>query len=141
MFETNVIDEYNHLLSFFPRHNMRKFSLLMGALGGAMAGYLLSNEKLRDELVKAKKPEDAAKVLGKHLQKDSTKIVKDVQNFVKSDDVQQNLKKAKQFANAKFKEAKSSVQDMMKKGEKQAKGMMKKTAKKASKAGFAEKNV
>ncbi|TSC58421.1 MAG: hypothetical protein Greene041619_645 [Candidatus Peregrinibacteria bacterium Greene0416_19] len=97
---------------------MRKFSLLLGALGGAMAGYLLSNEKLRNELAKAKKPEDAARVLGKYLQKDGSKVVKDVQAFVQSDDVQQNLQKARQFAQGRFREAKQGFREIVTRGEK-----------------------
>ena len=97
---------------------MRKFSLLLGALGGAMAGYILSNDKLRQELSKAKSPESAARALGKHLQKDGKKIAHEVKQFAESDDVQRNLKKAKAFASAKFGEAKKGVAKFVKKTEK-----------------------
>ena len=40
---------------------MKKISLLLSTLGGAMGGYLLSNKKLREELMKAKDAETAAK--------------------------------------------------------------------------------
>ncbi|MBI3618522.1 hypothetical protein HY213_00630 [Candidatus Peregrinibacteria bacterium] len=106
---------------------MRKLSLLIGALGGAMAGYLLSDEKLRKELVNAKNPEKAAKALGKHLQRDGALIVKDVQAFVTSDDVQQNLQKAKKFAKAKFTEAKKGVESIVKQGSKRAGTFVKST--------------
>lgn len=109
---------------------MKKVSLLMGALGGALAGYLLSNDKLRNDLKKAKDPEAAAKLLGKHLQADGSKIAKEVQTFVKSDDVQDNIKKAKKFATDKFKEARKGVQEMMQKGVKEAGKSMKKAGKK-----------
>ena len=44
---------YGHSV-FLPLSPMRKYSLLLGALGGAMAGYLFSNDKLRKELATAK---------------------------------------------------------------------------------------
>jgi len=113
---------------------MRKFSLLLGAMGGALAGYLLSNEKLRSDLKKAKDPEAAAKLLGKHLQQDGSKIAKEVKQFVESDDVQKNLSKAKKFATAKFKEAKKGMDVLVKKGEKEAKGWVKKGQKAVSEA-------
>ena len=117
----------------------------MGALGGAMAGYLLSNDKLREELAKAKDAESAAKTLGKHLQQDGSKIAKDVQAFVKSEDVQNNLSQAKKFAASKFKDARKSVEEMMKKGTKKAGSFMtgSKSSKKPAgkKKGFEEKNV
>lgn len=108
---------------------MRKFSLLLGAVGGALAGYLLSNDKLRTDLKKAKDPEAAAKLLGAHLQKDGKQIAKEVKAFVESEDVQKNLTKAKKFALHKFKEAKSGVQELVKKGEKEAAKALKKGVK------------
>lgn len=99
---------------------MRKFSLLLGALGGALGGYLLSNDKLRHELSKAKTPESAAKTLGKHLQSDGKKLAKEVQDFVQSPDVQRNLKKAKHYATGKLKEAKKQVQSYVAVGKKEA---------------------
>lgn len=108
---------------------MRKFSLLLGAMGGALAGYLLSNDKLRMELKKTKDPEAAAKLLGKHLQQDGTKIAKEVKQFVESDDVQKNLAKAKKFTLAKFKDAKKGMAGMVKRGRKEADKMMKKGTK------------
>ena len=103
--------------------------MLLGAVGGALAGYLLSNEKLRMELKKAKDPEAAAKVFGKHLQQDGSKVAKEVKQFVESDDVQKNLAKAKKFAAGKFKEAKVSMKEMMKEGRKEAAKAVKKGTK------------
>lgn len=100
---------------------MKKFSLLLGALGGALGGYLLSNEKLREGLVNAKDPEAAARLLGKSLQHDGKKIAKEVKTFVESDDVQANLKKAKKFALQQVDEAKKQVQSLVKKGTKAVK--------------------
>jgi hypothetical protein len=76
---------------------MKKVSLLLGTLGGAMAGYLFSNSKLRQELSSAKDAEAAGKILAKHLQRDGEELGKHVKKFVDSDDVQRNLKKAKTF--------------------------------------------
>ena len=126
----------------FPRTVMRKFSLLLGALGGVLGGYLLSNEKLRTELLKAKDPEAAARTLGKHLQRDGKKVASEVTKFVESDDVQKNLTKAKKFAMSKFDEAKKGVESLVKKGTKGAKGVMKKSVgKKKAKTGFSEERV
>ncbi|MFA6523677.1 MAG: hypothetical protein WCS85_04905 [Candidatus Peribacteraceae bacterium] len=108
---------------------MKRFSVLLGAVGGALAGYLLSNEKLRTELTKAKDPEAAAKVFGKHLQQDGSKVAKEVKRFVESDDVQKNLAKAKKFAAGKLKEAKAGMKEMMKEGKKEAAKAMKKGTK------------
>ncbi|MCF7844409.1 MAG: hypothetical protein K9M03_01095 [Kiritimatiellales bacterium] len=113
---------------------MKKFSLLVGALGGATAGYLLSNKKLRDDLSKCKDPEDAAKLLGKHLQRDGKKLAKHVQEFVDSEDVQKNINKAKKFTQKKVDEAKKEIKDLVGEGKSQAKKVAKKGASKAKKA-------
>lgn len=105
---------------------MKKFSLLIGALGGALGGYLLSNEKLRESLVNAKDPETAARLLGKSLQHDGKKIAKEVKTFVESDDVQANLKKAKKFALQQVNEAKKQVHSFVKKGTKAVKSNVRK---------------
>ena len=104
---------------------MKKFSLLLGTLGGAMAGYILSNDKLRHELSNAKDPEAAAKTLGAHLSRDGKKIATEVKSFVESDDVQKNFKKAKGYATEKMMEAKKSFEKMAKDATKKAKKMMK----------------
>lgn len=88
---------------------MKKISLLLGTLGGAMAGYLLSNDKLRQDLVKAKDPEAAAKLLGMQLVRDGKKLGHEVR---------------------KFEEAQKGIQSMMKKGGKSAGKAMKATFKK-----------
>lgn len=108
---------------------MKRLPFLLGTLGGAMAGYLLSNSKLRDELKKAKDPEAAAKTLARHLQKDGSRLAHEVKQFVESEDVQLNLGKAKKFASLKLKEAKKEVGVLMKKGKKEATKMAKKGVK------------
>ncbi len=57
---------------------MKKLSFLVGTLGGAMAGYVFSNKKLREQLVNAKDPSAAAKILGKHLSEDGQVVAKEV---------------------------------------------------------------
>jgi len=119
---------------------MKKFSLLLGTLGGAMAGYLFSNKKLREELAAAKDPEDAAKLLGKHLQKDGKKFAKQVQDFVGSEDVQCNIDKAKQYTKKKVDTAKEELKGLISEGKGKAKvaaqkgkAKAKKTVKRATK--------
>ena len=112
---------------------MRKFSLLLGTLGGALAGYVLSNDKLRKGLMESKDAESAAKLLGDHLTKDGKKIAKEVKTFVESDDVQKNLKKAKIFASKKLGVAQGKLEKMMKKGTKSAQKYAKQGMKEAKK--------
>jgi hypothetical protein len=119
---------------------MRKLSLLVGTLGGALAGYILSNDKLRKELSSAKDTEAAARMLGSHLSRDGKKIAKEVKIFVESDDVQKNLRKAKSFAQKKFNEAQKSVKGMMKRGSKKAAKMSKDMTKSMAK-GFKDSKV
>ena len=88
---------------------MRKLSFLLGTLGGALGGYLLSKPKLLDELSKAKDAGTAARKLGAYLQRDGKKLAREVKTFVESEDVQRNLAKAKGFALQKFNEAKKEV--------------------------------
>ena len=113
---------------------MKKLSLLVGTLGGAMAGYVLSNKTLREQLSKTKDAEAAAKLLGKHLQKDGKKIAGQVREFVESEDVQKNVTKAKQFTNKKVKEAKKELNAMVDTGKKTAKKKAKTAVTKAKKS-------
>lgn len=109
-----------------------------------MAGYVFSNQKLRNELADAKDAETAAQILGKHMSSDGKKIGKEVWDFVQSDEVQKNIKHAKQYAEKQFKTAKGEVQKYMKKEAKQLKSAAKSAAKKAvrqAKTGFKGKKV
>ena len=105
---------------------MKKFSLLLGTLGGALAGYILSNEGLRKKMVEAPNAEAMAKMLGQQLTKDGKKIAKEVKVFVESDDVQKNFKKAKVFASKKLGMAQKELEYLVKKGAKEAKKYAKK---------------
>ncbi len=89
---------------------MRKFSLLLGALGGMFAGYLFSNKRLREELARAQDPEAAARLLGRHLQRDG-------KNLARHDEVQRNIKKAKKYALEKVEDAKRELGKIVSKAE------------------------
>lgn len=99
-----------------------------------MAGYLFSNKKLRDELAGAKDPETAAKLLGKHLQKDGKKIGAQLQEFMESEEVQGNVQKAKMFTRQKFNEAKAEMKSLAKEGKNKACCGAEKTASRAKAA-------
>lgn len=99
---------------------MKKLSLLIGTLGGAMAGYLFSNQKLRKDLSEAKDAETAARLLGKHLQQDGKKLAAQAQEFVESDEVQKNWKKAKTFAQEKFEVARKELTKLVSRAEEAA---------------------
>jgi len=92
---------------------MKKLSLLIGALGGAMAGYLFSNKQLRKDLATAKNAESAAKLLGQHLQRDGKKLAAQVQDFVESDEVKQNWKKAKAYTHKSFISARKELMKLV----------------------------
>lgn len=98
---------------------MRKLTLLLGAMGGAMAGYVFSNKTLRDELTNAKDAEAAGKVLAKHLAKDGKQVGSEVKRFIESDEVQDNLQKAKKYAMEQAKELQKNAMALMKEGQKQ----------------------
>lgn len=113
---------------------MRKLSMLLGTLGGAMAGYVFSNTTLREELADAKDAEAAGKILAKHLQKDGKQVGKEIQQFVKSDAVQSNVKKAKQYADTQVKKLRSDLKGMVN-------GAKEKAGKSATKAKAATKSA
>ena len=104
-----------------PRFTMKRFSLLLGTLGGALAGYILSNDKLRKRMSEAPNAEAMAKMLGEQLTKDGKKVANEVKTFVESDDVQKNLRKAKAFASKKLGVAQKELNVLVKKGAKEAK--------------------
>lgn len=105
---------------------MKKLSLLLGTLGGAMAGYVFSNTKLRDELATAKDAEEAGRILAKHLSTDGKQIGKEVKSFVESDVVQKNMKKAQTYVTKNAKKLQGDLKSMVS-------GTKKKAAPKAAK--------
>jgi hypothetical protein len=129
---------------------MKKIPLLLGTLGGAMAGYLFSNSKLRDELTSAKDAEAAGKILAKHLQQDGKKIGSEVKKFASSPEVKDNVAKAKKFVQQHAKKLKDDMKTFVKEGKmnvkreaKAAPAKAKKAAARATKkvSGFKSKNV
>jgi len=109
---------------------MRKITLLLGSIGGAMVGYLFSNKKLRDDLGKSKDAEEAARLLGKHLQKDGKSFAKQVRDFIESEEVQSNMTKAKKLTAEKFQEVQKELRGAMGTVTEKAKSTGRKTAKK-----------
>ena len=95
---------------------MKKLSLLLGTLGGGLAGYLFSNKELRKQLSDAKDAEQAARLLGKHLQKDGKKLAQQIQEFIESDEVQQNVKRAKEFAKKTMDDARDELESAISSG-------------------------
>ena len=110
---------------------MRKFSFLIGALGGALGGYLLSKPKLVEQLSRAKDATHAAKMLGKQLQQDGQKLAREVKEFVESDEVQENISKAKKFAQKKFQVAKREVGNFVREESKSVKKKVRSKVKKS----------
>jgi len=119
------------ILMIFPLIPMKKLSLLFGALGGAFAGYLFSNTKLRKELATAKDAESAARLLGRHLQQDGKKLAAQVQDLVESDEMQKNLGKAKKYAQDTFATARKELTRLVQRAENASSGAAKSTAKRA----------
>ncbi len=113
---------------------MKKLSLLLGTLGGALAGYVFSNSKLRDELSSAKDAEAAGKILAKHLAKDGKQLGHEVKKFAESDEVQDNLKKAKEYAQSTMKKFQGELKGMVSEGTKQIEKEVKKASKQVKKA-------
>lgn len=108
--------------------------MLLGALGGAMAGYLFSNGKLREELADAKDAEDAGKILAKHLQQDGKKIGHEVKRFANSPEVKDNMNKAKKFVQQQAKKLQTDMKSFVKKGTAGVKKAAKAAPAKAKKA-------
>ncbi len=112
---------------------MKKVSLLLGALGGAMAGYLFSNEKLRSELSEAKDAEAAGKILAKHLQTDGKQVGHEIKRFATSPEVKDNMVKAKKYVQKQAKKLQSDMKTFMTKSKSAAKKTVKTAAAKTKK--------
>jgi len=110
---------------------MKKFSFLLSTLGGALAGYVFSNSTLRDQLVGAKNAEEAARLLGKHLQKDGKKFGDHVKQLLQSKEVKSHMHKAKAFVEKKVGMVKSGVGEYIAQEKVRAKKTVRKAAKRA----------
>lgn len=89
---------------------MKKFSLLVGALGGAVLGYLASNKKLRDALGRAKSADVAGKIFAKHLQNDGKRLGKELKTLLESDEVRRRFHGLQTLVEKKLQKAGSDVQ-------------------------------
>lgn len=114
---------------FVPSPLMRKLSLLLGSLGGVMAGYVFSNKKLRQELMAAKDAEHAAKIIGKHLAADGEEVAKEVKKFAHEHEFDKKVAQGKSYVTKYYKKSQKDVKKMLSAGMKDAKMAMK-TAKK-----------
>ena len=112
---------------------MKKLTFLLGTLGGAMAGYVFSNKKLRTELQNAPDAAAAAKILGKHLSHDGQSVAKDVKEFAIEHDFDDKIEDGKKYVKNYYKSAKGEVQKFIGKKVKQATGAAKKAKNSAMK--------
>jgi hypothetical protein len=92
---------------------MKKLSFLLGTVGGALAGYVFSNQKLRDQLLKAKDASQAAKILGKHLSEDGQIVAKEVGQLAEQYDLDDKLAGGKKYVQSYYKSAKDEVQKFL----------------------------
>ncbi len=112
---------------------MKKLSFLLGTLGGAMAGYVLSNNKLRRELSEVKDASTAAKILGKHLAADGQAVAREVTELAKQHHLDDRLSEGKKYAEKYYVTAKKELKKFVGAQAKQAKSAAKKAGKKAVK--------
>ncbi|MEQ1849302.1 MAG: hypothetical protein ABL890_01795 [Candidatus Peribacteraceae bacterium] len=99
---------------------MKKLSLLLGTVGGALAGYVFSNKKLRSELSKAKDATEAAQVLGKHLSKDGQTVAKEVGELAEQYHLDDKVEQGKTFVTKYYKSAKAEAEKFLGKKVKEA---------------------
>lgn len=89
---------------------MKKLSFLLGSLGGALAGYVFSNKKLREQMVKAKDSKEAAKILGKHLSADGQVVAKEVRQLANEHNLDDRIADGKKYVEEYYSSAKGEVQ-------------------------------
>lgn len=75
----------------------RHYLLMFGALGSGLAGYIFSNAKLRRDLKNADSPQDAALVLGQHLQQDGADLAGEIRAYLHSPSAQKHMDEAKKY--------------------------------------------
>lgn len=92
---------------------MKKLPFLLGTLGGALAGYVFSNKKLRTELKDAKDATDAAKILGKHLSHDGQTVAKEAQQLAEEHGLDDRLADGKKYVQDYYESAKDEVQKFL----------------------------
>ena len=92
---------------------MKKLSFLLGSVGGALAGYVFSNNKLRSELMKAKDTTAAAKILGNHLAKDGQLVAKEVKQLAEHHHLDAHIAHGKKYVTKYYNSAKDEVQQFL----------------------------
>ena len=75
---------------------------MVSALGGALGGYVLSNEKMRHEMAEAPDVTEMAKTFGSHLASDGKKVTRELRSFVGHQNVRGKLKSAGTYATARL---------------------------------------
>lgn len=100
---------------------MKKLSFVVSALGGAVLGYLASNQNLREELTKAKGPDAARKILASHLQKDGKRIGREIRSFLESAHVQKKIRGAQTLLQQQWQKAEGELHHLFDKGKHEAK--------------------
>lgn len=92
---------------------MKKLTFLLGTLGGAMAGYVFSNKKLRTEMLDAKDSKEAAKILGKHLSNDGQVVAKEVRQLAEQHGLDDRIADGKDYVQEYYTSAKDEVQKFL----------------------------
>lgn len=112
---------------------MKKLSLFLSTVGGALGGYLLSNKSLRTNLSKSKSADEALRTFSTAVKKDSQKVAKEAKDFLHSDAVQSKINDVKKMADSKLKDASNAVKNMAEEGKKKVTKSAKKTSKNVKK--------
>ena len=112
---------------------MKKLTFLLGSLGGALAGYVFSNPKLRNELMKSKDATAAAHILGKHLSADGQTVAKEVKQLAEQHHLDDKISDGKKYVHQYYMNAKDEVQKFVSLQLKEAKKTVGKTQKKVVK--------
>ncbi|MBI1934522.1 hypothetical protein HYS30_02540 [Candidatus Peregrinibacteria bacterium] len=110
---------------------MKKLSFVVSALGGAVLGYLASNQRLREELTKAKGPVAARKILAGHLQKDGKRIGQDIRSFLESAHVQKKIRGAQTLLQQQWQKAEGELSSLFGHGKSEAKRFTRKALRSA----------
>ncbi|OGJ57487.1 hypothetical protein A3H22_04065 [Candidatus Peribacteria bacterium RIFCSPLOWO2_12_FULL_55_15] len=110
---------------------MKKFSFIISTLGGAVLGYLASNQRLREELTKAKGPNATRKILAGHLQKDGKRIGQDIRSFLESAHVQKKIRGAQTLLQQQWQKAEGEIHHLFDKGKHEAEKFSRKTLRSA----------
>ena len=112
---------------------MKKLTFLLGTLGGAMAGYVFSNQKLRTELQNAKDAAGAARVLGRHLALDGETVAKEAKRFAEQHHLDDRIADGRKYVQKYYESAKEEVQKYIGTKSKQAVKVAKRAGKKVMK--------